>query len=116
MPKNFKYINAFNRFVSNIRNNRLSNWIKELFSDVPILLYADATEDYVASFTEKPEAGVDAEITLVNNPAYGKDYHTLWWFQRKSLLKKVNLSFKEDENKRVFRFKRVIIYNSTAGK
>lgn len=118
MAKNFKFINWFNRQVSNIRNNRFSNWIKDLFvgySGIPLFLYTDVTSDYVAEILDTDEVGV-VEVTLVNVPTYAKDCKSLWWFQRNTLLKKVNKAFEQDPEKRTFRFRRVLIYTTTAGK
>lgn len=119
MAKNFKLVNWFNRQVSNIRNSRFSNWIKELlvgYSGIPLFLYSDVTGDYIAEIKEKPEEGILADVTLTNLPTQAKDYKNLWWFERKALMKKVELIFSGDPDGRVFRFRRVLIYTSTAGK
>lgn len=114
----FPAMNKINRIVSNIRNNAFSNAIKDLFmgwSDIPVVAYTDATNDYVSAFEVSTDANgiTNATITLASSPTHAKDYSSLWWFQKNSELKLINKAFNTDPDGRVFRWKRVIVYTGT---
>jgi len=109
-----KVENKWNRFVSNIINNRVSNRIKEILSigmDYPLFLYSDVTGDYLREFNPTWDAELDAwkdEIVFASAPEGASDYRHLWFWQKNKLLKALNEAVAQDPDKRQFRWKRVL--------
>jgi len=119
--------NTINRQVSNIVNNRFSNWLKEVFNigmDYPLYLYCDATEEFLNKFDKEYQQKswikrivsgnkrIDATLTLTNLPKYGIDFRKKWSFQRNKILKDVNKFF---NGEKIFRFRGIMTVESKIG-
>lgn len=105
--------NFINRQISNIRNNRLSNYIKELFLDYPLVMYSDKGDFYIYNMTdgilEDGRPYSDISVTSLHN--YAKDFRKVNPFSRKKLLKKANEALAGNEQPSV-RYKSILTVNA----
>jgi hypothetical protein len=110
--KDFTRINKWNRFVSNIYNSKISNWIKDNIFPQPCLevLFCEETGEYVSAIVQnKKEKFTD--YTLVDNMNYAIDFNKYGRLKKHLILKKINSE--KILSPRVFKFRKILYINSS---
>lgn len=127
------FSNKWNSIENKIVNNRLSNWIKELFYQLfgvpyPEYLYNEKMNDYVVAYSQGfvpttlnfkgfsiPFIGFATEISTTPEQKFALNVAKLWVLKRNYIKSMVNKSWKKYGGEGVYRSKRIWEVEKTLG-